>query len=433
MCADAVYTDKMASHLPTMNWSDPDLSEAISLFRQKMCLYLDDEEIEDEAKQARKICRGIGDEGLKRMNASGLSDDDKKKPDVLWNFFEGQLKLNVNFRIHRLHLMQYRQKQDESIDDFVTRARTLALKCQFTNGELNERLIELIIASTPHDALRNDLYSKPQGHTLADVLKEGRKYEALSAGNEQLNQLSLHTAEKIHEIHRGLVCQNCGRDHKPWQCPAYHDECYACGAKGHWARCCRKNKSKSRPPQNKHQSKKKAHRLQHESRIDVVDSQEPEEEYMYQRQFHSISEKCMHSINSESPREEAYTTLKVRPPDVPGYGHTLRLKIDTGASGNTLPLRTFRQMYGSDARAYIRLKKNNRKLSAYSGHEIPCLGTINIPCCHKESKWINAKFYVVDVPGPAVVGLPTSELLNLVTVHVDTVKGHAVKGGIAKA
>ncbi|KAL6486114.1 hypothetical protein MHYP_G00055060 [Metynnis hypsauchen] len=195
-----------------------------------MNLYLDDEEIVDEAKQARKICRGIGDEGLKRLNASGLSEDDKKKPDVLWNFFEGQLKLNVNFRIHRLHLMQLRQKHEESIDDFVTRARTLALKCQFSDGELDERLIELIIASTPHDALRNDLYSKPKGYSLTDVLKEG------------------------------------------------------------------------------------------------------------------------------------------------------------------------------------------------SGHGIPCFGTINIPCQYKESKWTSVKFYVVDVPGPAVVGLPTSELLNLVTVHVDTVK-----------
>lgn len=74
---------------------------------------------------------------------------------------EGQLKLNVNFRIHRLHLMQYRQKPDENIDDFVTRARTQ--KCQFTDEELNEHLIELIIVSTPHDALRNDLYSKPKG------------------------------------------------------------------------------------------------------------------------------------------------------------------------------------------------------------------------------------------------------------------------------
>lgn len=86
---------------------------------------------------------------------------------------------------------------------------------------------------------------------------------------------------------------------------------------------------------------------QHKARVDVVDSEKPEQEYVYQQQFHSItiSKKCMHSINNKPPRDEAYTTLNVRPPNVPGQGHTLRLKIDKGASGNTLPLRTYRQMY----------------------------------------------------------------------------------------
>lgn len=378
-----------------MNWSDPDLSEAISLFKQKMSLYLEDEEIDDAAKQARKICRGIGDEGLKRLNASGLSEDEKKVPGKLWDYFEGQLKLNVNFRIHRLHLMQYRQKPDESIDDFVTRARTLAQKCQFTDAELNERLIELIIASTPHDALRNDLYSKPQGYSLAEVLAEGRKYEALSAGNEQLHKMGMSHSQKIHVVDRGRTCQNCGTNHKPRQCPAYNDECSACGTKGHWAKCCKKTKrqrqhfsrgrrSKSRPPQNKQhrQASKNYYRRQSESHVDAIDSSDTVEECAYQKQFHSItiSEKCMHSIDSKPPREEAYTILNVKPPDLPDYGHTLRIKIDTGASGNALPLRTFKQMYGKDANTQKRLTKNYRRLSAYSGHQITCLGTIDIPC-----------------------------------------------------
>lgn len=222
---------RMASHLPTMDWSGPDLSEAISLFKQKMCLYIEDEEITDKAKRARKICRGIGDKGLKSLNASGLTEESKRKPEELWKFFEGQLKLNLNFRIHRLHLMQYRQRPNESIDDFMTRAETLALRCQFTKDELNECLIELIIASTPHDALRNNLYSKPQGYTLAGELTEGRNYEALSKGNAQLNQLGL-TTENVYTMFRGQTCQNCGKSHQPRQCPAYHDECSACTEQG---------------------------------------------------------------------------------------------------------------------------------------------------------------------------------------------------------
>ena len=113
--------------------------------------------------------------------------------------------------------MQYRQTRDESIDDFVTRARTLANKCQFTE---NERLMELVIASTPYDGLRRELLEKPIGHSLKDVLKEGRKFEALSAGNDQLQRLDTKQRD-IHTVSHVRKCGNCGTSHKPRQCPAY--------------------------------------------------------------------------------------------------------------------------------------------------------------------------------------------------------------------
>ena len=141
------FIGSMGSRIPTMDWSSADLSESMALYKQKMSLYMADEgRVTDADAQTRKICWGIGDEGLLCLNASGLSEDQKKDPDELWTFFQNQLKVSVNFRIHRLHLMQYRQTPSESLDDFVKRARTLGLRCQFTEAELNERLLELIIA-----------------------------------------------------------------------------------------------------------------------------------------------------------------------------------------------------------------------------------------------------------------------------------------------
>ena len=57
--------------------------------------------------------------------------------------------------------MRYRQKSDETLDDFVT------------DEELNERMLELIIASTPYDSFRKDLLGKPIGYTTAETLQEG--------------------------------------------------------------------------------------------------------------------------------------------------------------------------------------------------------------------------------------------------------------------
>ena len=81
-------------------------------------------------------------------------------------------------------------------------------------------------------------------------------------------------------------------------------------------------------------------------------------------------------------------------------------------------------MYGKDANVKKGLlqPEHGVKLTAYNGQEIECLGSLEIKCQNKDRKWEKAKFYVVNVPGPAVIGLPTSELLNLITINVDSVE-----------
>ena len=79
-------------------------------------------------------------------------------------------------------------------------------------------------------------------------------------------------------------------------------------------------------------------------------------------------------------------------------------------------------MYGDKADTRNLLEPaNGIKLTAYNGEEIRCLGALDMKCQHKSSGWKTTRFYVVDVPGPAVVGLPTSERLDLVTINVDGV------------
>ena len=69
----------MASKYPLMNWESPNLADTLKLFKQKMTLVCEDNEVTDSTKIARKIKIGLGDEGLSRLNASGLSEDDKKR------------------------------------------------------------------------------------------------------------------------------------------------------------------------------------------------------------------------------------------------------------------------------------------------------------------------------------------------------------------
>ena len=125
------------------------------------------------------------------------------------------------------------------------------------------------------------------------------------------------------------------------------------------------------------------------------------------------------TINIFSIRSEVFTTMDVVAPGKTGKT-PLKLKIDTGASGNTLTLQTFRNLYGKRDPSKVITPVKNTKLTAYNGQKIPCYGSLDLELSHK-SKLTKAKFYVVDVEGPCIIGLPTCEKLKLVTINCNEI------------
>ena len=59
----------------------------------------------------------------------------------------------------------------------------------------------------------------------------------------------------------------------------------------------------------------------------------------------------------------------------------------------------------------------NKKLIANNGTPLKCFGNIKIPCQYNKSDWHISTFHIVDVQGPAVLGLPSLEQLKLITLH----------------
>ena len=67
----------------------------------------------------------------------------------------------------------------------------------------------------------------------------------------------------------------------------------------------------------------------------------------------------------------------------------------------------------------------NKKLIAYNGTPIKCFGNIKIPCQYNKSDWHVSTFHIVDVRGPAVLGLPSLEQLKLITLYCTVKKEDA--------
>ena len=167
---------------------------------------------------------------------------------------------------------------------------------------------------------------------------------------------------------------------------------------------------------NNKSKKKYSHSKQkprYKSNVDEISDDVGNEKYEQLYYSITVSNKCFDAINHQ--RNEAFTTLRINLPNKPKGKQCLKVKIDTGASGNTLPVRTLMQMYPQQL---PQLQPNNTKLTAYNGEQIKCIGKFTIDV-HHNSKIQSVLFYVVDVTGPAVIGLPTCERLNIVTINVD--------------
>ena len=87
---------------------------------------------------------------------------------------------------------------------------------------------------TIDESFCKDLLTKLVGYTTSQLLVDGRKHEAISAGKEQLKEMSQQNISTIH-----TSCNRCGTKHKPRNCPAYMKNCVKYGRVGHLSKMCR--------------------------------------------------------------------------------------------------------------------------------------------------------------------------------------------------
>ena len=96
--------------------------------------------------------------------------------------------------------------------------------------------------------------------------------------------------------------------------------------------------------------------------------------------------------------------------------HDLRLEVDTGTSDITMPTRIAKYMYGNQWQSKAEQAKRT-KLKACNGSEMKCFGTLKILFQYKDSEWRKYKLYIVDVPGPAILGLRACEQMRIMKIH----------------
>ena len=124
------------------------------------------------------------------------------------------------------------QRPDEKLDDFANICRQIARKWEFDAKELDERILEQIIASTPITEFQKELLVSKKGFTLNDALQLGRTYEASKSHIQTLQSLyhNSHIDAVQQQRRTQSVCKNCGKQHRfgKEHCPAADIICFSC-------------------------------------------------------------------------------------------------------------------------------------------------------------------------------------------------------------
>ena len=89
----------------------------------------------------------VGGKGLVIYNSwTFAKEEDRKNPAVIFEKFENQLEPKTSHRIHRYKLQEMRQERGEPVDNFISRIKNLAAKCQFRNNiEVKDKVLYQLI------------------------------------------------------------------------------------------------------------------------------------------------------------------------------------------------------------------------------------------------------------------------------------------------
>ncbi|KAL9956099.1 hypothetical protein ACROYT_G037526 [Oculina patagonica] len=367
---------------PVMQWEGDNLKENWRRFKQHVeLMFTGPLKSKNEAEKCSYLLIWVGQKGRDIYNTwTGISVDDRKKLQTYYDRFENHVSPKSNPVFARFKFHSRTQDTSETAEKFITALRMLAQDCDFKDPD--EMIRDRIVFGTNSLKVREKLISKGAKLTLDKAIEIARSFESSQA---QLTAMapdnvdgSIHLVQKRdkekgaqdtqHQKYpvpnqpfskppkKTKPCRNCGRSHDASaRCPPRGQTCLYCKKLGHF-----------------------------------VEAQ---------------------------GLDEIFVSIQVSLPQSSYRKTTLKAKLDTGAQGNILPMRLYREMFPHQIERDGKVKPNalspsNVVLTAYGGSRINHHGIVTIPCSYGDEN-STASFYVTDTPGPAILGLPTSPDLNL--------------------
>jgi hypothetical protein len=369
---------------------------------------------EDEDRQVSTLLYCMGQDAEEILTSTNISNNDRKKYETVVAQFDAFFKVRKNIIFERARFNRRSQKEDETVEEFITSLYSLAENCSY--GELKEEMIRdrIVVgirdlalserlqldADLTLDKAKTMVRQRVAVHQQQELLKKDFKEET------SVDQVYRRKPQKVHKepFRRPISstskppstwstknfkeargkCNRCGKGpHPRVHCPARDAICHKCQKKGHYSSQCF--------------SKTIADVSSEQRQIQLLPNTEEDSDYYDTAYLDALG-------RGESPCW--MTKLSIN-------GREITFKMDTGAEVTAISEQVFRKLnLGPLTRAHKVLCGPDRKPLDVAG-QITCTLMSKEKSCHQP-------VYVLKALRNNLLGLPAIQALNLLK-HADTV------------
>ena len=306
--------------------------------------------------------------------------------------------------IKRYEFNTRKQKEGETVAEYVAALRKLAEYCEYPVAILNDLLRDRLVCGIYDKRVQQRFlqeaklpYDKALSKALAaeTAVKDSKRLQESAQNVEKPPLEPVNEKPAIHRVGRSTRspnkrttqskppadgdCYRCGGKHQASKCKFKDYECHFCKKKGHLASVCRKKQA-----QNKTKPREQTNRIDEESSADDDDDQE----YALYRVSSGSSKPILVPVTLD--------------------GVHMEMELDTGASVSLVSEETFRQLQEKGAT----LSPSQAKLCTYTGQAIEIAGLAEVRVEHNDQS-TTLPLFVTQGKGPSLLGRNWLDTLRL--------------------
>lgn len=386
----------MAAYLPRV--PEFNSNDKWSIYLERLNQYFVAYAIEDDRKAALLLTAVTSEVYETISNACFPAKPAVKTFEQLCAIFKTQYSPLFSVHAERYKFYEAKQENGESITDWFSRVKQLALNCDFgdkldhslkdkficgmVKGPILDKMFELKTTDTLTEcfdaALRREL-TMTHKHANLEEINALRKFSKNSKSNRSQSKTNKYNATASNSNEEKRVCYACGKsDHNFATCKYKTYTCSNCNRVGHLPRVCSLHKSK------------RDKRYQYSNNFIENESTNDEQSESDDSNVDSDDEHFLYNLTDDK-RNPFVLQLLVN-------GTTIEFEVDTGAS-----LSVCSRKFYEEKLSHLPIKKSNVILNSYNKSIIKPIGAVEISIEYND-EIIISDILIIENGGKPLIG-----------------------------